>query len=52
MKTNAKCDKRTISVLKWSVEPASVNLKKQLAGKRKYSNDILKVASKSVPFWV
>ena len=44
--------KRAISVLKRSVEPASVNLKKQITVKRKYLNNKLKVTSKSVPFSV
>ena len=44
--------KSAISVLKRSVEPASVNLKKQITVKRKYLNNKLKVTSKSVPFSV
>ena len=42
--------KRAISVLERSVEPASVNLEKQIAVKHKYLNNKLKVTSKSVPF--
>ena len=43
---------RAISVLKRSVETGSVDLKKQITGKRKYLNNKLKVTSKSVPFSV
>ena len=41
-----------LSVLKRSVEPTSVNLKRQITVKRKNLNNILTVASKSVPFSV
>ena len=40
--------KRAISVLKRPVDPASVNFRKQIAVKRKFLNNKLKVTSISV----